>query len=351
MKQYDTDFLESFESIDTKLPPQNKQQNEETYRLTMAAAGLQKPIKRIKKRTCILLAAAIVMIFSVSAGAYELTTGSLFKNYFAKTESNSGAVNSLTESQVAKINEAGTLLNQVVTNNGTTIQIRAAVGDKSCAYILLDVTAPKGTVLDKDNYEFAEMPIEFHNAISKTQKGEGSSISWDITAQKDTIPNDNKKSLVIRINCAGIDLQNRNIQMTLKDLSLPNGKLAYTTVVKGEWKFDMKLDYSTVSKNIQVNKVTHYSDDYSTIQTVSLSTLSASVKFSDQKVQDNPDYKDIFRVPDLIVEMKDGTHSTILSGAGSGDQGSFSTAYQFTAPLDFDKVAKITLGDVEIPIK
>ena len=31
MKQYDTDFLESFESIDTKLPPQNKQQNEETY--------------------------------------------------------------------------------------------------------------------------------------------------------------------------------------------------------------------------------------------------------------------------------------------------------------------------------
>ncbi|TQI66801.1 hypothetical protein LY85_1477 [Clostridium sp. KNHs216] len=52
-----------------------------------------------------------------------------------------------------------------------------------------------------------------------------------------------------------------------------------------------------------------------------------------------------------MILFKDGTQKNILPGPGTGTKENSTMTYQFSAPLDFDKVEKITVGDVEIPVK
>lgn len=355
MNQYDDDFLKYLERTITKSAPSRKKEIDGTYQAVMIKAGLKSKAPHFKKTGRFLLIAAAVMTCTVvTAAAYAIGPGNLFKGFFEKNVSS--AVNgdnqavSLSESQVAIIDKSAIVPNYTAEDNGTTVQVKAIVGDESCAYILLDVIAPKGTILDKDKYEFEEMPIDFHNQQPKECKNiQSSSISWDITTQNDENLNDNIKSFVIRINAAGLNLQNREIQMTLKNLSISSGKLTFTPIIKGEWKFDLQMDYSTDSKIIQIDKVTHFSGNYATVKTVSLSALSAKVDFTNLMPQEK--FMDGFTAPDMLVELRNGTHYSVYSGSGSQDDSKFTTNYHFDVPLDFDQVVKITLGDVEIPFK
>lgn len=350
MEQYDADFLKCFETIDLQSSSSQQKEIDGTYQAVMKKAGLGKKIPVVKKYSRILLIAAIIMAFSVvTAAAYVFGTGKLFKGYFENGDPRKAQPGvSLSESQVAGMDKAGVLLNRSATDNGTVINIRAAMGDKNCAYLLLDVIAPTGTVLNKDEYEFEDMPIDFYDdEFYKNPNQSGSSAGWDILTPKDANPNDNKKSFVISIGCAGINLQNREIKMTLKNLSVPSGKLTSTPIIKGEWKFTFKLDYETDSKIIKMNKVSHDSDGYATIQTVSLSELSANVTFINTKYRIGTNF---YHPPKMIVHYKDGTQDEIMNGGGTGDENSYTKVYRFNAPMDFNKVEKINIGDVEVPI-
>jgi|GEM_PF-2941734 len=351
MEQYDADFLASFENINTQSSPSRKKEVDGTYQAVMRKAGLKTKTPHLKKTGRILLIAAAIAVCSVvTAAAYGLGAGNLFKTYFENGDPRKAQPGvSLSESQVAGMDKAGILLNRSATDNGTVINIRAAMGDKNCAYLLLDVTAPTGTVLNKDEYEFEDMPIDFYDdEFYKIPNQNGGSAGWDILTQKDENPNDNKKSFVISVGCAGINLQNREIKMTLKNLSVPSGKLTYTPVVKGEWKFNFKLDYDTASKIIKVNKVSHDSNGYATIPAVNLSALSADVTFINMKYRSGTE---LYKPPKMIIYYKDGTQDVIMNGGGTGDEDCYTKVYKFNAPMDFNKVEKISIGDVEIPIK
>jgi hypothetical protein len=348
MKQYDEDFLNCLEGLETKMIPPSKKEIDDTFRAVIKRTGLKRKMSRTKRAGRILLiAAAVAACGAVTAAASGINLGGLFRGYFERSDPNgaNGAkpVVSLTESQVETLNKSGAVLNQSVTDKGTTVTVKAAVGDKSDAYILLDIAAPEGTVLDEDKYEFEDIPIDFHNIADN----KGSSAGWDISTQKDDNPNDNKKSFVIRISCAGIDLQNREIDLTLKDLSVPTGKLTFRSIVEGEWKFHLKLNYNTFTKKVEMDKVTHFKDNYCTIQTVEISSLSVNIVYTNPKPYTGP----IPESPDLMILFKDGTQKNILPGPGTGTKENSTMTYQFSAPLDFDKVEKITVGDVEIPVK
>ncbi len=351
MEHYEANFLASFENINTQSSRSLKKEVDGTYQVVMQMAGLKMKTPHLKKTGRILfIAAAVAACTVVTAAAYVLGTGNLFKEYFQSGDPRKAQPGvSLSESQVTGMDKAGILLNRSATDNGTVINIRAAMGDKNCAYLLLDVTAPTGTVLNKNEYEFEDMPINFYDdEFYKNPNQSGGSAGWDILTQKDENPNDNKKSFVISVGCAGIKLQNREIKMTLKNLSVSTGKLTCTPVIKGEWKFNFKLDYDTDSKIIKVNKVSHDSNGYATIPAVNLSTLSADVTFIDMKYRSGTK---LYIPPKMKVYYKNGTQDEIMNGAGTGDGDSYTKVYRFNAPMDFNKVEKITIGDVEIPIK
>ena len=348
MKQYDEDFLNCLEGLETEMIPPSKKEIDDTFRAVIKRTGLKRKMSGTKRAGRIfLIAAAVAACGAVTAAASGINLGGLFRGYFERSDPNgaNGAkpVVSLTESQVETLNKSGAVLHQSVTDKGTTVTVKAAVGDKSGAYILLDVAAPEGMVLNENKYEFEDIPIDFHNIADN----KGSSAGWDISTQKDDNPNDNKKSFVIRISCAGIDLQNREIDLTLKDLSVPTGKLTFHPIVEGEWKFHLKLNYNTFTKKIEMDKVTHFKDNYCTIQTVEISSLSVNIVYTHPKPYTGP----IPETPDLMILFKDGTQKNILPGPGTGTKENSTMTYQFSAPLDFDKVEKITVGDVEIPVK
>ena len=53
----------------------------------------------------------------------------------------------------------------------------------------------------------------------------------------------------------------------------------------------------------------------------------------------------------MTVYYKNGTREVIINGGGTGTEKWFTKVYRFNAPMDFNKVEKVTIGDVEIPIK
>ncbi len=292
----------------------------------------------------------------MTAAASGINLGSLFRGYFERSDPNGAngtkpAVN-LTESQVETLNKSGAVLNQSVTDKGTTVTVKAAVGDKSGAYILLDVTAPEGTVLDRDDYDFEEMPIDFHVDNTKKKGGEGFSISWDIFNQKDENPSDNQKAFVLRISSAGLDLQGREIGLSLVNLSTQGKKkLTFDHVVEGQWNLNFKLDYSSDTKDLAVDKEAHYTGYTSTIKNISLSPLSAAVTSVYEENSQSDKSVDVPPLPDLIVAYRDGTTQTIQqNGPGSGGKNGFTSLYCFDAPIELSNVASIALGDLTIPI-
>nr|WP_319488617.1 DUF4179 domain-containing protein [uncultured Caproiciproducens sp.] len=372
MKQYNTNFLRCFEEIEVERSPSTKKETDDTFRNVMKRAGLKRKTTGMKKGGRIfLIAAAIAACGVVTVAAYAFSTGDLFRSFFESNNHNGingeNPTVSLTESQVKVLDKSGTALNQSVTNNGTTITVKAAVCDQSNAYILLDIIAPEGTKLNRDDYDFEHTYTvldlnDVHNSFSREQK---------LSVLKDENPNDNKKSFVVHMGCSGFDMRNRKLQLTLGNLStVREGKAVefFNNVIEGTWRFDpITLKSSISSKELTVNKVTHFKESVNpgasakvrteatkityqcTVKSISLSSFSATVNFSGEEVKTKGDS---LRVPDVLtIRLKDGTDTVINYPSGGGSEGKDSdNVWRFDTPIDFNNVTSVTLGDLTIPI-
>lgn len=360
MNRNDGGFCDYLAGLETKTFSSPKKEIDRTYRAVMKKAGLNRKAPKTKRigRVC-LIAAAAVACTAVTAAAAGFNVGGLFRGYFERgTQAAAGAPESaasLTRSQIMVLDKSGRPVNRSVTDNGTTITVKAAVADKNSAYILLDVTAPEGTILDRDDYGFEEMSIDLHDADEK-----GKNWNSVLCDQKDENTRDNKKTYVLRINSSGLDLQGREIGLSLTNLStLREDGLTYDYdyAAKGSWKFDFKLGGGTDPKKLTVKRTAHYIGTNltknatleCTVETVSLSALSATVDFSGGNLLDSHNYPEIPGY--MTIQYRDGTKiTTTHNGPGHGDKQNYTTSYAFDAPIDVDSISSVTIGDLTVPV-
>ncbi len=382
MTQNDPDFLDYLASLETKTSLSTKKEIDGTTADTLKKIGLKRKLSGKRKAgRVLLLAAAVAAGAVVTAAAAGVNVGDLFRGYFASggphgalCPSGSSAT-ALTESQTKVLETVGKTLGISAASNGTTVAVEGVVGDRSSAYVLLDVTAPKGTKLGRDDYVFdrcenqPELQILEKGGAEPRPEGGGWSGGWNYTVLKDSGPNDNKIRMVLNIEWSGLDLRGKEVRLNLKDLSVPdpNRKPEYLPVVKGEWHFTVPLDYTSPSKELTVNKVTHFKPYVSpkasaserkevagktfqcTVKSISLSSLSATADYGvDQPAEKGNSAPTPFV---MTLHFKNGSQTEMLRiGPGSGSPTTETNTYIFSAPIDVNSVFSVTVGDLTVPV-
>ena len=383
MNKTDGDFLDYLAKLEPETPAATKKEIHPAYLSIMKKAGLKPKATGAKKfGRVLLIAAAVAACATVTAAAYGVNIGNMFKGYFEngsssenisrKTPNASGKPldKKLNGNQINILNESGKAINQSVTDNGTTITLKAAVCDESNVYVLFDVTAPEGTKLTRNDYDFEEGCA--HVDLSEV-KHLNCSRSQKISVIKDENSNDNKKSFVLHSWYSGVDVRGKKMTLKLSNLStVREGKAVnyYTHILDGTWKFKpVTLDSNIKSKEITVNKVTHFNyagsvnsnapekerieaskKNYNcTVKSVSISPFSAIVYF---KGKDLKIKGDSFPTPrSLTVNFKDGTKLFVKRPNGGGSKGDDSdSTWLFDTPIDIDSVSSITLGGLTAPV-
>jgi hypothetical protein len=375
-------FIDYLGGLETKTVPPSKKKINDAYAAVMKKSGLKRKTSGAKKTgRVLLLAAAVAVCAAATAAAAGLNVGELLRGYFEQggvkqSYGASAAPAAMTQSQVEVLNKSGTAVGQSVSNNGTTIAVKALVGDENNAYILFGITAPEGTKLNRNDYSFERDDSTEGIAIlekdgSLPHSYGGWSGGWDYATIKDADPGDNKIQIVLNISYAGLDLRGKEVRLALKDITVPdkNRKTQYLPVVKGEWKFTIPLDYTSTSKKLTVNKPARFNmaeavnpnesaeerekaaNEFHqcTVSSIRLSSLSVLADFSGKSSGEKGDG---FTIPfSLTLKLKDGSQVSVQNnGPGSGSATTMATSYRFDAPIDPDNVSSIVIGDLTIPV-
>ncbi len=270
-----------------------------------------------------------------------------------------------TEDQKKILAEGSTLIDQKMESNGTTLWVKETVGDKNSVYVLFDLIAPEGTVLDQEDYSFDQF------LFGSTEPG-AFGMGYSIEQLADDNPGDNKLTFVISGD-SGNGLAGREMSLTLKDLrtySIEKGD--YVPVLSGKWTTDFKLDYKDISKSTKVDATVNAYGDTAKVEEVSASPLSLTVAMNGKGIaayDENPPqppqgteehpaseeemqkYFDTYSV-NIGLKLKDGTAIDSANQTGSQIEGSkmiiTSTFDKLIAPED---LAAVIVNGVEIPVR
>lgn len=347
----DDNFIDYLGALETKGTLADAKKVTALCSTVLQKAGLKKKAADIKKlRRVLFIAAAVSVCAVMTAAAIGFNFGDMFRGYFEATDPHRAkSAASLTQSQLDILNKSGTQINQSKTCIGTTITLKSAIGDNGSIYILGDIITPDRLKLDKSNYEF-------HYPNLNIEAG----YNYRITFLKDDNPNDNKRSFILYFLISNqLNLQGKNIKLSLSDLSVPTNKNPfYTPIVKGNWDFDFQLGYDTPGRKIAVNKITHYiglkergKPDTTTLQgnvkVIELSPFSVLIDYTDVR------YMKDFSIPGTItVKFKNGAQKQLeIKGGEIDDRHAIaSSSFVFDSPIDISSVSSITVGDLTIPV-
>lgn len=263
-------------------------------------------------------------------------------------------LNPSSDEQAEYLANGAYIVDKQVKNKNGTLEINQVIGDSNVTLILMNFTAPKGTVLNKEHYSFENMDI--------SMDAYGNFYGYGIISLKDENINDNKISMVMRINTTE-SLMGQKAHLSFRDLkgsdTIPG---EFTTAVSGEWKASFKLNFKNYSTDYQVDKPIKMFDYNATIKTISISPISVALKLEslftkkiskasgEWEVLGPNEYSDLYPI---TINYKDGTSETtdIFNGMhhldGNGDMLFIKT---FDKVMNDKEIKSITFFDTEIQI-
>lgn len=319
--------------------------------------------RRASAITMAVLCIGILGIGSVLAATIDI--GDLFRSIFSFQQNSS-----LSENQNAYIDDHIASIGKSITQNGVTVTIDGAITDGTMAYILVDIVAPEGCNIDSLPLGF---DIEFEKLkLEGQEKDHISSVSTGCIILSDNDEKDNTASMLIRYNIYQFlgsnftlgDGKERTLQ--LRNLFYYEEDYPYTrcTVAEGKWEYEFA--FTTVDdKEVELLK-TPIAGSYNqisgkqvnaTIHSIQMKGLSASVYYTiaSEEVQEAGDFgilKFVMKDGSVIFAYpeKAGQISQIENGDLVSNTACHYCAYVFEAPVDYEDVETLYIGDVEIGI-
>ncbi len=358
--------------------------------LALAKAGLP-PVERKEKQTMkrgkfglMLLAGVLCAGAVVASAAGYFTLNRPLAKHLGAGEQENGLVSQAVQN-----------LDSTCTVDGWTVTASQVLGDKTQLRVLLDVTAPEGTVLPNGDYRL-ELPILDPDVIFTVDKVE------------DDEPTDNKMSFVlssvqakdyrgqtVKFHMEGIS---RYKKYTLEELNAGANPLDVDRLVAGDFDLTFQLNYQDTS--VTYNPGAEIDTAYGKIQVdeITLSPLSVFIKLSGEGTVIEPGTRLVFdgevsafEVDDkgniIKVEPKEGAEgdqyvfngdeesssmsifhdgSTLQSQYGiavqvvdkggnvipyrTGDTQPDSVTMTFAGIIDPNEVAAIIINNVEVPL-
>ena len=299
------------------------------------------PVKHFRSA----LVAAVVAICLVTTTAFAASYMGLDVGFlhFLKPSS---------EEQAEYLANGAYIVDKRVKNKNGTLDIKQVIGDSNVTLILMDFTAPKGTVLNRAHYSFEEIDIDFGNGFA----------GYGINSLEDENTNDNKISMVMEIH-TNDSLMGKKFHIRLENLissdTLPG---EFTKEISGTWRTSFKLAFKNYSTDYQINQTIQMFGHDATIKTISISPISVTLKLESSLVKQIDEaagnwevlggntYSDIYPI---AINYQDGTSETtdIFDGMHHLDHsGKILFIKTFEKVINDRAIKSITFFDTEIQI-
>lgn len=282
-----------------------------------------------------------------------LTTTAFAAAYMGLDETFMKFLNPVNHEQAEYLSNGAYVIDKQVENKNGTLKIKQVIGDSNLTYILMDFSAPEGTVLDAARYRFLEYSLTTNQSYQ--------SVGFEVLS--DGNRNDNNISLVMSIMTKNA-IAGQNVHFELQDLQaadpLPD---TFTTVISDVWETDFKLDFKDYSTSYEVNKNISMFGYSAVLQTISVSPISISLKLESRSMKEINEaagtlkeigvnqYLDNYPI---TIKYRDGTSETtsLFNGLHLTENGTqLLTIKQFENVINDKEIESIVFFDKEIPIK
>ena len=246
------------------------------------------------------------------------------------------------EAQVEALNNSGADVEREVTANGTTVRARQIVGDSHNLYLLFDVIAPEGTVLNQEQYHFNQA----YASVSTNSTG------YYFESLPDDNPNDNKISMVLNLEADG-KMTGKTLRLDLADLAVyvPE-KADFETIIEGNWLLEVPVSYDSMSESHNINQKVEYNGNQLKVKSLEISPLALNLEINDHVLEylagDAEELMGIDDWENLQITMKDGSKATIRSGGCATVGPLMSINYQFDGIIEVEQIATINFCGQEI---
>lgn len=301
------------------------------------------PVKRLR-----FTGLAIVLMICLATTAFAAA-------YMGLDEIFMKFLNPVNHKQAQYLSNGVYVVDKRVVNENGTLTIKQVIGDSNLTYILMDFTAPEGTVLNAARYRFLTM----------TNINQGSS-NIDFKLLDDGNPDDNKISLVMSIITQN-SIAGQTVNFKFKDIQaadpLPG---IFETVIAGSWETTFKLDFKEYSKLYKADQDISMFGYRAVLKSISVSPISITLKIESESTEEIYEasggskeigkykYSDIFPI---TINYKDGTSETtsisFLNGIYTIDllNHQIFTIKTFENVINDKEIASIVFFGKEIPIQ
>lgn len=314
----------------------------------------QRP-RRLQKGLAIALAAALVLMVTMGAGAVSGAFGGL-SDLFAPAFYNDGSAPPLDMEVIEKL---GHPVGVSATDNGVTVTVESVLRDRYACTVVMTVKM-KGL----DGNELSWDTLEPGGALSGCV-GYGSSVKSDS-------PNDDTVILVHTFR-SNDPLPTGTATLTLEDIVLNRYRFLRERKIQGTWELEFDIGYEDLSRDLSAGQTVSVEGVDVTLHEITVSPLSIIVKYTantagvdlDRTVENGS-----FQVPlrarleqlDIVITQKDSAQFTIQAegssriAGGTGNlevtDGGFSgfTSLTFNQLFPLDEIESVTVEGVEIPL-
>lgn len=251
---------------------------------------------------------------------------------------------------------AGTPIGQSQTRDGYTVHLYGAVGDKFSCYLVFDVTAPAGTVLDNGNgYGFQSAELW------QTERDSGP-FGYYCTDLPDEDPTDGVARFMVAYE-QDRAIEGRNYTLRLE------GFTAYVDDGSGDgawgnerllshavWEFSFPMDYTDTSVRIPAGRWVDFRGGKAVLHTIAVSPFSIRMDF-------RKSVTDLFRKqaggseepPEIVLNFRDGSAlrvDALWSGSSSTGFHLFrgwhtSVSVHFDGPVNPEELASVAIDGIE----
>lgn len=186
--------------------------------------------KRIPRLTAVAatVAAAVALLVTCAFAAVATGLDQRIISYFGATLE-----------QETLLSSSAVPVDIKVTDSGSTLQVRQVIADRYSAVILMDFTAPEGTVLDGDYYILGDTVGIVEAIAPDGTKMSGQNSRWDLLEDED--PEDNHISLLFTLQSINGDFDFLGAELSLSFEGLYNDNTKTELLAAGRWECKLTL--------------------------------------------------------------------------------------------------------------
>ena len=238
--------------------------------------------RRGRLRTTAVLAAVIAILCCMAAAAAALGLDQRLAEYFGATAE-----------QEELLSTAAVPMNIVKRDSGAVMRIEQVIADRYCAAVLIDFTAPEGTVLDQDYYAF-------DRSVSATSrdgvKMDTYGIGWEVLPSNTENETGRHATILMTIHSlkGEFNFIGAKVKLTLDGLYRDN--CLEELVVPGRWSCTFTLPETDPGRLCTVNEPIEIEGKNAVLTTLYVSPLSLTCEIKqgtdDLKETVEPIYSD-----------------------------------------------------------